>query len=199
MSAKTLFTKNVEQTTNNVFTVAPVIVNTTIPVIPDENIYKVLSDYSITLKNLLYNFSLGRFQYVASIFTIKYYRTLSIEISNMKYPDYPIYEQLRQTIKYSLQGLYKAVNEHIILIDTKSKLEIMTDKASILNDMQRLKTYVEGLRGSTYLFPDLIISAPLAVIKQEYIEYIRLYGFPEGGVFDMEKLALILITMAFLT
>jgi hypothetical protein len=198
MVAKTLFTTNVPKVSiKNVF--APPTVIVTVPIIINEDIYKELSDYSKTLQNLLFNYSIGNFKYVSSVLTIQYYQELSIQISRIAYSDYPIYEQLRKSIKYSLQGLYKAMNENVILKDTKIKLKNMTDKASILNDNERLKDYINGLKGSTYLFPDLIIKAPLAIIKREYVEYIKLYGYPVGGVFDMDRLATILINIAYLT
>ena len=54
---------------------------------------------------------------------------------------------------------------------------------------------MNGLKGTTNIFPDLNITAPLARIKPEYAEYIRLYGYPESGIFDMDLLAVILINM----
>jgi len=35
----------------------------------------------------------------------------------------------------------------------------------------------------------------VATIRPEYIKYIQLYGLPEGGVFDTEKLADIITIM----
>lgn len=196
MVAKTLFTTNVPKVSVKNVYVAPT-VTVTVPIVVNEDIYKILSDYSVTLQDLLYNYSLGNFKYVSSILNIQYYRKLSIEISRIIYPDYPIYEQLRQNIKHSLQGLYRAIREYSTLNDTKLKLQTMTEKASILNDMQKLKDYISGLKGSITLFPDLNISAPLVTIKKEYVEYIKLYGYPSGGIFDMDKLALILLNFAF--
>ena len=72
----------------------------------------------------------------------------------------------------------------------------MTEKASILNDIDKLKEYINGLRGTMYLLPDLNIKAPLATVKREYVEYIKLYGYPSGGIFDMDRLAAILINIA---
>jgi hypothetical protein len=34
-----------------------------------------------------------------------------------------------------------------------------------------------------------------AQIKPEYLEYIKLYGYPSNGVFDMDKLGAILVSM----
>ena len=188
MVAKTVFTSNVPKVSiKNVYVPPAVIV--TVPVIINEDIYKNLSDYSLLLQNLFYNYSLGNFKYVASVLTNKYYQELSIKISRITFSDYPIYEQLRKTIKFSLQGIYKAINEYSKLQNTKLQLKNMTEKASILND-------INGLRGTMYLLPDLNIKAPLATVKREYVEYIKLYGYPAGGIFDMDRLAAILINIA---
>jgi hypothetical protein len=111
------------------------------------------------------------------------------------YNDYPIYEQLRITIKYALQGLYKAIQQYQILLETNIKLASVTERASILDDMKKLKEFVKTLKGGGNIFPDLIITAPMAKIKPEYLEYIQLYGYPSNGVFDMDKLGAILISM----
>jgi pyruvate kinase len=39
-----------------------------------------------------------------------------------------------------------------------------------------------------YLFDVEPITMVETVIKQEYLEYIKLYGFPEGGIFESNKL-----------
>ena len=195
MNVKTIFTTN----TQNIYQKTIYLTNQTITkpniIVSDENIYKVLADYSVIIQKLLFEFSLGNFQYVTSILTRKYYQYLSIKLTQIMYNDYPIYEQLRITIKYALQGLYKAIQQYQILLETNIKLASVTERASILDDMQKLKEFVKTLKGGGNIFPDLIITAPMAQIKPEYAEYIKLYGYPSNGVFDMDKLGAILISM----
>ena len=195
MNVKTIFTTN----TQNIYQKTIYLTNQTITkpniIVSDENIYKVLADYSVIIQKLLFEFSLGNFQYVTSILTRKYYQYLSIKLTQIMYNDYPIYEQLRITIKYALQGLYKAIQQYQILLETNIKLASVTERASILYDMQKLKEFVKTLKGGGNIFPDLIITAPMAQIKPEYAEYIKLYGYPSNGVFDMDKLGAILISM----
>ena len=71
----------------------------------------------------------------------------------------------------------------------------MTEKASILDDIEKLKEYINSLKKNMSLFPDIDITIVQAHIKSEYAEYIKLYGYPVGGVFDMDKLGEILIRM----
>jgi predicted nucleotidyltransferase len=179
---KTLYTQN---DTNNKTTKNPIIIN--------EDIYKVLATYSEIIQNLLFQFSLGNFQQVANILNRKYFEYLSKKISMISYIDYPIYEQLRLSIKKSLQGLYKAVEQYENLIDTQSKLKTTQERASILDDMKKLKDYITSLKQNISLFPDMNVTILRAEIKPEYAEYIRLYGYPKGGIFDMDKLGDILI------
>lgn len=181
---KTLYTQN---DNNNKTTKNPIIIN--------EDIYKVLATYSEIIQNLLFEFSLGNFQQVSNILNRKYYEYLSKKISIISYIDYPIYEQLRRSIQKSLQGLYKALEQYGVLKNTQNVLVSTKEKASILDDMNKLKEYINRLKGSRQIFPDLIISAPLATIKPEYAEYIKLYGYPQGGIFDMDKLGTILISI----
>ena len=195
MNVKTIFTTN----TQNIYQKTIYLTNQTITkpniIVSDENIYKVLADYSVIIQKLLFEFSLGNFQYVTSILTRKYYQYLSIKLTQIMYNDYPIYEQLRITIKYALQGLYKAIQQYQILLETNIKLASVTERASILDDMKKLKEFVKTLKGGGNIFPDLIITAPMAKIKPEYLEYIQLYGYPSNGIFDMDKLGAILISM----
>ena len=173
------------------------IITTTKPQIKVENedIYKVLSDYSIIIQNLLYQFSLGKFKEVSKILNRKYYQYLSVKLSKITYIDYPIYEQLRRSIRYSLEGLYKSIDQYNKLTSTETILKTTKEKADILDDMTKLKQYITGLKKQVSVFPDMNITIIRAEIKQEYVEYIRLYGYPQGGIFDMDKLGAILIRM----
>jgi hypothetical protein len=195
MNVKTIFTTNTQNIYQKTIYLTNQIITKPNIIVSDENIYKVLADYSVIIQKLLFEFSLGNFQYVTSILTRKYYQYLSIKLTQIVYNDYPIYEQLRITIKYALQGLYKAIQQYQILLETNIKLASVTERASILDDMQKLKEFVKTLKGGGNIFPDLIITAPMAKIKPEYLEYIQLYGYPSNGVFDMDKLGEILISM----
>jgi hypothetical protein len=55
--------------------------------------------------------------------------------------------------------------------------------------MNKLREYIKGLSGSLSLFPDMYVTSIAATLKPEIAIYIQLYGFPEGGVFETDKLA----------
>ena len=195
MNVKTIFTTN----TQNIYQKSIYLNTTTVTrpniIIADENIYKVLADYSVIIQKLLFEFSLGNFEYVSKILTRRYYQYLSIKLSQIIYTDYPIYEQLRITIKYALQGLYSAIQEYEKLLITQTKLSLMSEKASILDDMVKLREYINSLKKNMSIFPNIEVTVVKAQIKPEYLEYIKLYGYPENSIFDMDKLGAILISM----
>jgi len=196
MTVKTIFFRNTQPNTEKTLRLRNVETTTKTQVkVENEDIYKVLADFSVIIQNLLYQFSLGRFKEVSTILNRNYYKFLSVKLSKLAYADYPIYEQLRKSIRYSLEGLNKAVEQYGMLMNCEKMCDKLEEKASILDDMKKLKEYVNGLKGATSIFPDLNITAPLARIKPEYAEYIKLYGYPAGGIFDMDRLGAILISM----
>jgi hypothetical protein len=196
MTIKTLFTVNTQGNTGKTVMLFDTQVTTTVKVkVENEDIYKVLADYSTIIQNMMYLFSLGRFKEVARTLTRNYYQYLSVKLSKITYFDYPIYEQLRRSTKFSLEGLYKSIEQYTKLTNTETVLKNTKAKAAILDDMVKLKEYINGLKKQVSVFPDMNITIIRAEIKPEYAEYIRMYGFPEGGIFDMDKLAEILIRM----
>ena len=58
-----------------------------------------------------------------------------------------------------------------------------------MDDMNKLREYIRGLSGSLSLFPDMYVTSIAATLKPEIAIYIQLYGFPDGGVFEADKLA----------
>lgn len=194
MNVKTIFTTN----TQNIYQKTLYLNNNTTKtniIVADENIYKVLADYSVIIHKLLFEFSLGNFQYVSTVLTQRYYNYLSIKLSQIIYVDYPIYEQLRLTIKYALQGLYKALQEYQLLVNAQKTIVSLSERASILTDMKKLKDYINSLKKNVSIFNNIEVKIVKAQIKPEYAEYIKLYGYPSNGVFDMDKLGVILLSM----
>ena len=73
--------------------------------------------------------------------------------------------------------------------NTQSDLTTFKTKASILDDKTKLQEYINSLLGSRSILPDSKVTIIAAEIKPEYVEYIQMYGFPEGAVFDMDRLS----------
>merc|ERR1711991_751937 len=153
--------------------------------------YSELAKIVKTINNLMYQFSLGNFDYVVANFTQVVYYNLSQELYKIREDanTYPDYETMRTNVVRSLEGLYKSVLLYKEHSSTLLQLEAQTEKASILDDMNKLREYIKGLQGSISLFPDMYVTSIAATLKPEIAIYIQLYGFPEGGVFESEKLA----------
>lgn len=186
MSAKTVFSRNV----NPVF--KKTILNTITQELPQDDIYTKLALFTKKLDYLFLLFSQGQFSQVLVLLTRDKYNALAIELLHLANPNNPIYEQIRTTIARALEGLYQGILQYIVLINTEYKLIKASEKASILDDMCKLKEYLEHMKETLCILPDSEVSIVQASVKPEYLRYIQLYGYPEGGVFEVDKLAEIL-------
>jgi hypothetical protein len=188
MSAKTVFSRNVN----------PVYKKTILDKqygFVEDDIYRKLAIYTIQLDCLFHLFSHGQFSQIVLLLTRDRYNQLALELFNLSRPNNVIYEQIRSTIAKALEGLYQGVLQYILLINTQYALIKANNKASILDDVCKIKKYLEQMKESLSILPDREVSIVRATVKPEYLEYIRLYGYPEGGVFEVDKLAEILSSL----
>jgi hypothetical protein len=191
MSAKTVFSRNV----NHVFRktilepIAQAIQQTQVE--PQPDIYIQLAEFTKKIDHLFDLFSRGNFSQIVLVLTRDKYNSLAVELLHLAKND-PTYEQIRTTIAKSLEGLYQGVLQHILLINTQYELIKVSKKASILDDMCKLREYLEHMKETLCILPDSEVSIVTASVKPEYLQYIQLYGYPEGGVFEADKLAQIL-------
>ena len=156
--------------------------------------YAKLAVVSRTINTLMSEFFKGNFYEVANTLTLDTYNKLSMRLGALaadagKYPDY---ETLRKVTTFSLGGMYKAIQQYASLVDTEEKLRLCQEHESILYDPVKLQEWINGLRQRRTLFPESKVRAKKARLRPEYAEYVRLYGFPDGGVFDTDKLNAIL-------
>ena len=192
MNGKTVFKTTSNSTSNFKINKSIFIQNsgvTSVITQSDDSIYKALSDFAVTLDTLLNDFSEGKFQEVALILTREKYNSLSVQLSKLQRPQNQTYENLRILIQASLQGLYQAIQQYANLINTQSLLINQTNRANILNSIESIKEYIKSLKKRIQIFPDEEITTISVKISPEYAEYIKLYGYPPGGVFDMQLLA----------
>lgn len=78
-------------------------------------------------------------------------------------------------------------------MDTEAKLSVANKNLETLYDPVKLRAYIELMNQRRSLFDESKVKVTVsAKLKPEYAEYIRLYGYPEGSVFDMDKLAQII-------
>lgn len=83
----------------------------------------------------------------------------------------------------------KTINYYLHIENLKLQL-IDCDKAKeIINDITLLYKQIEKLKKSYRIIPDQEVTNLIQpIIKSEYIEYIKKYGYPQDGVFDFNKI-----------
>jgi hypothetical protein len=156
-------------------------------------------------------FSLGKIESLEKKLTLDEYNRLSIvlyELSEEKfygknnYRKYynkiydSCYEKIRINIVRSLEALMKAIEINNELNTTKKILESHDNAIKTYSDIKALADRYNHLKEmqkstmSSFLNVDVIM--PLLQLKLEYAEYIKKYGYPEGGIFESDKMAEIL-------
>lgn len=132
-----------------------------------KNVGKKIGDLSKLL-------SLGKYTELQNQLNYELYTSLSVSLYNENYDKSIGYTNLRNILYYNLEGLFKIV----LLTETHA------------DEIENLKSQIENLKNPKQsVFSTYAQNKIVAEIRPEIITYISLYGFPEGGVFDAEKLA----------
>ena len=155
------------------------------------DMFKTLAEATVIINNLILQFALGNFEFVAQNLNMSKYNSLAVLMNSLTQNafHFPVYEQIRQTVNSTLQGLLQAVNEYMALVNCEEHLKQVQAKANILNDMTLLQEYIDSLKSRRTLFPSTTVTIAAAEIKPEYALYIKSYGYPLNGVFEIDKLA----------
>jgi len=152
----------------------------------------VISDCVTTIIGYYSNFALGNFDEVRENLTIETFEALSKQLFLFKssLADTSDYEIVRNIIVKSFEALMQMINQFVSCNELEVRLEAATKKAAILDDVQALEDYIKKLveSANVKVLPEVTFTAPLFSVKPEIQRYIDLYGFPEGGVFDVNKL-----------
>ena len=152
----------------------------------------VISNCVSTIIGYYSNFALGNFDEVRENLTIETFETLSKQLFLFKssLADTSDYEIVRNIIVKSFEALMQMIKQFVMCTELEVKLEAANKKAAILDDVQALEDYIKKLEAAANIniLPEVSFTAPLFTVKPEIQRYIDLYGFPEGGVFDVDKL-----------
>ena len=153
--------------------------------------YNSLANALGQINQLILNFSLGKFDTITKFLTLDKYNSLgllfnSLQKNSFKFADY---EKIRINITKTLQGLMHTIQLYISLLNTQATLVSTQETASILTDMTKLQNYLNSLKGARQLFPDSNVQIIAATIKPQYAEYIKRYGYPDGGIFNADQMA----------
>ena len=147
----------------------------------------------IFLKDLFVAYSTGDNSKVDKTLTREYFEVLSGKLLNRRKNarDYPYYEGIRKLLQRALEGVYRCMQSDETIKSLTNQLEILEEKASILTDTDKLRQYIEDLKKSSVIFEPQQFTVIPALLKPQYAEYIKLYGFPPDGIFEAERLATI--------
>ena len=106
------------------------------------------------------------------------------------------YEKFRINIVRSLEALMKAVQINNDLNTNKKLLESYSDAINTYNDIKALYDRYNKLnemqKSAITSFLNVNVDMSVLNLKPEYAEYIKKYGFPEGAIFESDKMAEIL-------
>lgn len=156
--------------------------------------YKKLSDVVQTVNTLMTEYSKGNFYAVANILTLENYNIYSIRLATLAadYTKYPEYETIRKSSTSALTGLYQSIVQYSNYLNLEEQLRVSQQRENILYNPTLLSEFISKMQQNRQLFSESKVEAPMATLKPEYAAYIAKYGFPQGGVFDPDRLASIL-------
>lgn len=138
---------------------------------------------------LIDNYSKGNFANVSEQLPRDRYEELSRKLFSFPTNGSSELDSLRKVATSLLQGVQQSIFQYFELMNTLDKLEKCQEKSAILKDRNKLNEYIQQLKKSNYLFDVKPVQVISATLKPEYAEYIKIYGFPEGGIFEADKLA----------
>ena len=158
----------------------------------------VINKYIDEITTYYNHFANGEYDIVIKALDDNTFAKISKELYELHVNEqYSDYEFILRNIINSFNSLMKSIQQYLTLQSVKKQLEYETNKASILDDIEKLKEYINNLskKASFSLITTVKVNAPILTIKKEYQTYIDMYGFPKNGVFDAELLGNIIKTL----
>jgi hypothetical protein len=149
------------------------------------------SNFAISIQNVIRFYYDGNFVKVLELLSKENLTTYSRLLESYKKSSisYPAYESVRTVLKLYLQGLTKSLDQYLELVNSQSKVSALEERTAILDNMDKLQEYINGLNRTVNLFRNI---PPVAVVEAkilpEHATYIRKYGYPVGGIFDVKLL-----------
>lgn len=149
------------------------------------------SNFAINIQNVIRFYYDGNFVKVLELLSKENLTNYSRLLESYKKSSisYPAYESVRLVLKLYLQGLTKSLDQYLELVNSQSKVSALEERTAILDNMEKLQEYINGLNRTVNLFRNI---PPVAVVEAkilpEHATYIRKYGYPVGGIFDVKLL-----------
>lgn len=150
------------------------------------------------IKSLLYSYSLGHMEELEDELTRERFLELAEDIQCINTKT-RLGTFLKEFYERALEGIMKSIMEYQKCLISMQQLEEACKYEQILKDPEKLKVYIEQLhedaKKSTHLFNTTVNASITSVLKPEYAEYVLKYGFPEGGIFEAEKITKIRLNL----
>jgi hypothetical protein len=162
--------------------------NTSIELILIKNLLN--SEFAINIQNVIKYYYIGNFNEVLALLSKEKLQYLSnlLNLYKKNPIQYPVYEKVRLLLKLYLEGLSKSIAQFLELGNIKIALTKSEENSQILDNMPKLQEYIDKLNRSVNLFDCAPVNVIEAKILPEHATYLRMYGYPVGGIFDSELL-----------
>lgn len=185
---KTLFTKNVrDSTSNNGFIDTQTI-----------TLNSRLKQITLNVIKFINYYIEGNMESLESELTLDLYTRYSKILFTLKKTKLTDSELVRRVVANALATLYSSMSVYQDFKLVRQNNEQLEDRANILDDMDRLKDYLDYLQENTgtNVFGSHNMSTTSVNVDQEYIIYIQEYGYPLNGVFNPDLLGRIVTRMS---
>lgn len=145
---------------------------------------------AVYIQTTINEYYLGNFEKVLELLPKEKLESLMAVLYSYKKNSikYPTYEKVRSLLKLYLEGLIKCITQYLDMLNIKSKLKKCEERCNILDDMKKLQEYIDELQKAMQIFNPPPQTVVCATVLPEHATYLRMYGYPVGGIFDVEKL-----------
>jgi len=167
-----------------------------------KNLNTILNIFSRNLQGILDDFKIGSFNEMSLDTVIKVMDKASITLTRETRNRSSSYNKARELGKIFteiISGWKQTVQLNNAMADTLINLGILENKLNeqdnILNDRELLLDYLHQRSKQYSILPQMQVSSISAAFKAEYNVYIRIWGYPPNGVWDVEKLSNIVLDL----
>lgn len=166
------------------------------------NVNAVLNIFVRNLQDILDDFKVGSFTELGTDVAINVMEKSSILIGKQIRNRSVAFDKARtlgKIFQEIVSGWKQTVKLNDAMADALINNGILEDKIGenyqILNDRDLLLDYLHQKNKQYSILPQLQVSSITAALKAEYTIYIRIWGYPPNGIWDVEKLSNIILDL----